>query len=108
LLSRPRSRPDLHSFPTRRSSDLAVAIRPIQGAAIALQLAADRAAAAAKHPRDRSCRVAFLPQQRQRIPIRRGELAVRHGWLSFLAGAEIQPVCQFTLPIAAARVALSM
>src|SRR5690606_39784041 len=70
--------------PVRAFLGLAVAIRPIQGAAIALQLAADRAAAAAKHPRDRSCRVAFLPQQRQRIPIRRGELAVRHGWLSFL------------------------
>jgi hypothetical protein len=51
--------------------------------------------------------MSFLSKQRDRIPVFRGELAVRHGKFPILGGAEKKPVSQFTSFISW-RVAVSL
>ena len=88
-----------------------MAVVPALGARgqVALDLAVDRAAVAAEDLGDLGHAALGLAELGDQVSFVTGELAVLHGWGSFLAGSESLPVCQLTFAFRGAGfVALSL
>lgn len=79
------------------------------GRAVPCDLAVDGAAVSAKHMTYLGHAITGDTKFGDGVSFAHGELAVRHGWSSFLAGLEVLPVCQLIDFIQRAKsVALSM